>query len=371
MIAHPPVRDGDVVTVSFDDAGEQLVARFRLPPGLEASDSPDVALAAGWLPAMRRGVPLHVDGEVSPRLASGASRIAEILLTWDRDLHDPGWYRSVPLVATPRTAPTPSSVRSGRGRVACFFTGGVDSFHSVVQLRNEIDALVFVHGFDLLDDWNDQLNRRISERLHEAASMLGLPLIEVESNLAAFGRASNVGWNDYHGAAMAGVAHLLSPGFSRFVIPASTTYAQLYPLGSHPMVDPLWSSEELEIVHHGADSTRTEKLRAVADDPASRRHLRVCFENRDGAYNCGRCEKCVRTAVGVRIAGVEGRFESLPSPSLRQVADVDIVGLGLAWRDHRRELVRSRANERLRWAIEIAMVRRRLKETAVGRRWMS
>ncbi|MEZ5295067.1 MAG: hypothetical protein R2697_01950 [Ilumatobacteraceae bacterium] len=282
MIAHPPVRDGDVVTVSFDDAGEQLVARFRLPPGLEASDSPDVALAAGWLPAMRRGVPLHVDGEVSPRLASGASRIAEILLTWDRDLHDPGWYRSVPLVATPRTAPTPSSVRSGRGRVACFFTGGVDSFHSVVQLRNEIDALVFVHGFDLLDDWNDQLNRRISERLHEAASMLGLPLIEVESNLAAFGRVERRverlprrGDGRRGTSAVAGLLQVRDPGLHHV--------CAALPAGLAPDGRPLWSSEELEIVHHGADSARTEKLRAVADDPASRRHLRVCFENRDGA----------------------------------------------------------------------------------------
>jgi hypothetical protein len=32
-------------------------------------------------------------------------------------------------------------------------------------------------------------------------------------------------------------------------------------------------------------------------------HLRVCIMNEGGAYNCGRCYKCVRTAIPLRVLG--------------------------------------------------------------------
>ena len=34
-------------------------------------------------------------------------------------------------------------------------------------------------------------------------------------------------------------------------------------------------------------------------------HLRVCWENPDGSFNCGRCGKCTRTKVGLALAGAE------------------------------------------------------------------
>lgn len=372
MIAHPPVRSDDDVIIRFEAAGRVVDATFRFPSGVPTDDSPDAAVAAGWLPAMAAREPLVVEHPVSSRLVDGVEGIADVLLTWDRALHpDRQWYGTVPLTAPRRRSlpPSPSGAAMSRG-VACFFTGGVDSFHSVIRHRDEIDTIVFVHGFDLLDDQLDPLNRQVAARLHEAAGMLGLPLIEVECNLVAFSTSFGIGWDDYHGAALATVALLLAPNFSTVYLPATTTFAELYPLGSHPLLDPLWSTEQVQIVHDGADATRVEKLRAIAAEPAARQHLRVCFENRDGLYNCGRCEKCVRTGVAVRIAGVEGSFAALPAPSLRQVAGIDIVGLGSAWIGYRRELIRTRADERLRRAIDVALARRRVKSLPGVGRWV-
>lgn len=369
MIAHPPVRSGDDVTIGIDD---RLDAMFRFPPGVLTDDTADAAVAVGWLPAMAAREPLEVRGPVSPRLVDSADLIADVVLTWDRALRpDTPLFGRVPLVATPRVEPAHSPPRAATQRgTACFFTGGVDSFHSVLRHRDEIDALVFVHGFDLLDDQHDPLNQQVAARLHAAADMLGLPLIEVECNLVAFSTSFGIGWDDYHGPALATVALLLAPAFSRFYVPATTTYAVLYPLGSHPLLDPMWSTERVQIVHDGADATRIEKVRAIAGEPAAREHLRVCFENRDGLYNCGRCEKCVRSGVAVRIAGVEGSFPSLPSPTLRQIASVNVVGMGTAWIGYRDELKRTKANERLRRAIDIALARRRLKAWPVVGRWV-
>lgn len=366
MIVHPPERDGETIVLRADDDIARA-ATVRVPDGLRTDDTSDPSAIAWWLPAMRRGVPLDVRGDVSPRLQRGLGTIAEIALSWDRALYpDAGLYRPVPIHASPATRSS-----DGRpGRTACFFTGGVDSFHTVVTRRAEIDALVFVHGFDLGTDPTHPLNRTVSEHLRDAAAMLGLPLIEIVSDLQDVSAAAGVSWQDYHGAALATIAALLAPEYDRWLIPATTTYAEMYPLGSHPLLDPLWSTERVEIVHDGAWATRTEKIRTIAAEPAACRHLRVCYANVDGEYNCGRCEKCVRTGVGVRIAGVEGHFGPLPSPTLRQVADVRIRGLGLAWEAHRRELQRSGANERLRRAIDIAFFRRRLRSLPVVGRWM-
>ena len=40
------------------------------------------------------------------------------------------------------------------------------------------------------------------------------------------------------------------------------------------------------------------------------KHLRVCWENRGSAYNCGLCEKCLRTLVNLRVVGAEGRCQT-------------------------------------------------------------
>mgnify|MGYP001497540339 CR=1 FL=1 len=369
MIAHPPARDGDDVTIRFDG---KTHATFRFPPEVRTAGTADAAVAAGWLPAMAAGEPLVVDGPVSARLVDNAELIADILVTWDRALH-PGHskYSRVPLVATRREEPADEPPRTPNRRgTACFFTGGIDSFHSVLRRRDELDALIFVHGFDLLDDQHDPLNQQVSARLQAAAGMLGLPLIEVECNLVAYSTSFGISWDDYHGSALATVALLLAPHFSKVFVPATTTYAVLYPLGSHPLLDPLWSTEQVQIVHDGADATRFEKVRAIAGEPAARHHLRVCFENRDGLYNCGQCEKCIRSGVAIRVAGVEGSFPSLPPPTLRQIASVNVVGLGTAWKGYRDELARTKASERLRRAIDIALARRRMKQWPHVGRWV-
>jgi len=370
MIAHPPHRVGRTVELRFDTGDGPATATFEVPPDVETDDTADAAVAAGWLPAMARREPLTVTAPVSPRLCRGAERIADVLLTWDRALHPgAGWYGRVALEAQPGD-PGPAPPAGDGRRVACFFSGGVDSFHTVLRRWEEIDELVFVHGFDLADQRDETLNRHVSQRLYDAAEHLGLRLVELQCDLVAFGNAAGVGWDDYHGAAMAAVAHLLAPRYSKLYVPATTTYDQLYPLGSHPLLDPLWSSERVELVHDGADATRVEKLRLIAEHPAALRHLRVCFENRDGAYNCGVCEKCVRTAVGIRIAGVEGRFETLPSPSLRQIAAVDIHGLGNTWRSYLDELEHAGANPRLQWAIRAALARHDLRARPLIGRWV-
>jgi hypothetical protein len=43
-------------------------------------------------------------------------------------------------------------------------------------------------------------------------------------------------------------------------------------------------------------------------------HLRVCWKNPGGAYNCGRCDKCLRTMINLEAAGALTRCATFTEP---------------------------------------------------------
>jgi hypothetical protein len=87
------------------------------------------------------------------------------------------------------------------------------------------------------------------------------------------------------------------------------------PWGSHPLVDPLWSTGTVEIVHDGCEATRSDKAARIATSETALRHLRVCWGYREaydrGIYNCGHCAKCLRTQVDLYLAGALERCKTL------------------------------------------------------------
>lgn len=255
------------------------------------NDRVEPLLAIALLPAMKLGTDLQLPAAASPRLLGALDEIQNIFHLWDRrfqkiQVHAPRRLRA-------NRAP-------GKG-VACFFSGGLDSFYTALKHRAEIDSLVFVHGFDISLD-KRALRLKVARAIRRAARELGKPLIEIESNLRSFCDPF-VPWKLYHGAALASVALLLSDRFRKVYIPSSDTYAELYAWGSHPLLDPLWSTEETQIVHDGCEATRVDKLREIRGSRTALRTLRVCWQNRGDAYNCGKCEKCLHTLVALRIVG--------------------------------------------------------------------
>jgi len=317
---HADGSDGPVVTTSLWVAGRHHDISYHLSRGPVATGW-EPFLAASLLLAMRAGEALQIPGVVSPRLLEGVERIQDIFHVWDRRL------KRVAVESLPGLRAAAASHRRG---VACFFSGGVDSFYSLLKNAGEITALIFVHGWDVsLDD--GPLRAKVSEAIGAAARQVHKPLIEVETDLYAM-RKGYVKWRFYHGAALASVALLLSPLFHRVIIPASHSYSQLFPWGSHPLLDPLWSTEDTELVHDGCEATRTEKVVRIASSDAALQWLRVCFENREGTYNCGQCEKCLRTMVSLRAAGVLGRCSAFDRPldldavSRMEIREINVRG---------------------------------------------
>jgi hypothetical protein len=293
--------------------------RTERPP---VSGSADAFLASALIPAMRCRLPLRIEGAVSPRVLHGAGRVQRTMSVWNEAL------RSVevePSQLLPQT-------READGAVGAFFSGGVDSFYTIQRHREEITHLVFVHGFDIRLG-QQHFREQVADALRRCAGELGLPLIEVETNLRDFGDAYAHWTEEYHGAALAAVALFLAPRFEKILIPATFAYAFLFPYGSHPGLDPLWSSESLEIVHDGCDATRFEKVEALASWDTALRTLRVCWQTKSGRYNCCQCWKCLWTMAFLRACGALERAATFERP-------LDLKALGESLPQNRDEQAR-------------------------------
>ena len=247
------------------------------------------------LPCMKEGGgTLIAEGEVSKKFLSGLEIIQDIHHSWDTEFE--------------RVTIKGESSRTGeplkRERVGTFFSGGLDSFYTLLKRQDSITDLIFIHGTDIsLDD--TKLRETVSARINEIALHFDKNLIEIETDIIHFLWSYDMSWGAKgHGAALATVAHLLSHNFRRIYIPSCQSYGQMIPWASHPLLDPLWSSDSLGIIHDGAEATRLDKVAQISKNEKALDCLRVCYSNVNSCYNCSKCEKCVQTMISLKIHNV-------------------------------------------------------------------
>lgn len=167
----------------------------------------------------------------------------------------------------------------------------------------KISFLITVHGFDIFyGKLNHSLFPFVLKNVTKVAKQLNKKSLWVATNIRELSDRFLDWGRLYHGAAMASVALLLENLLQEVYIASTYSWEQLHPHGSHPYLDPLWSTESLTIVHHGCEARRLDKIRFISQFPIVLETLRVCWINPNGAYNCGRCEKCLRTMIGLYIA---------------------------------------------------------------------
>ncbi len=363
------VRSGDGgrrVEVEFDLGQEHHPVHFS---GGDAalSPNPESLIACALLPAMRLADRLTIGeeatrgtgAEISERFFRALSTIQDIYHDWD-----PGLRRVTLSGVTPVRR-----IRRQGGRVGTFFTGGVDSFYTLLKHQDEITDLLFVHGFDISLE-SASLRRRTSDMIREVGAFYSKRVVEVETNLPSL-LGPYADWALLaHGAALAAVAHLLSADLDKIYVPASRTYARIVPWGTHPLLAPLWSSEALEFVHDGCEATRPMKAALISESEIALRSLRVCFVNPGEAYNCGRCEKCLRTMIALRAVGMLERCTTFDAPlDVRNVVriDVDRAGRRGATMDNLKALEKKGGEEELCRALRKILNRPRWHAGVKGR----
>ena len=114
----------------------------------------------------------------------------------------------------------------------------------------------------------------------------------------------------------------------------------------------------VDLTPDGLDTRRIDKTITIAGWPLAMTNLRVCWENRRGALNCGDCEKCLRTLVGLRLAGIAGTSWAGGLAALMAGDDAEAGALLLRAADEYR--VSWEAAPPGSWGRPIAMLRCRL-----------
>ncbi|HEX2127632.1 MAG TPA: hypothetical protein VHF58_00275 [Solirubrobacterales bacterium] len=307
---------GERYEFSVDVAGSKYDIWYQADRPL--AGGAEAALVASLLPAMREGTALRVDAPIDAMLLERLDDIQGVFHAWNGQWAIPTELHRIPVAASPAE---PVAYPPGRGRLA-FFSGGVDSYDILVSVPS-IDHLLFVGGFDIFVD--DPHLPAIHERLERAARRLGKPLIHLDTNIKDLADY-HVPWLTYFGAGMASAAMLLTPIASSAHIGGTIPYRQWRPNGSHPLLDHLWSTSGLRFVAEGGGYMRIDKVARIADHPVARDELRVCWAGPTEEFNCGRCEKCLRTMVMLEIVGARRHFRSFPEElDLEAVARVRVT----------------------------------------------
>jgi hypothetical protein len=242
--------------------------------------------------AMSEKYNLHSELPLSPGFIDSVNEISKIIDAWHPEASAVGLSCSPGSPAAEETKKAPG--------VGCFFSGGVDSFYSLMRHRDEITHLIFIHGFDI--PLHKKENREVSlPGVYRVAEALDMEVIEVSTDIRYFG--DQIAWWGFYGIpVLIASAHLLSGVLGKVYLPATLDYAQLEPDVTHPYVDPMWSTDLLRIVHDGACADRAQKCEAIAEWDLALQNLRVCWEL-GGELNCGECEKCTRTEISLDVLG--------------------------------------------------------------------
>jgi hypothetical protein len=227
----------------------------------------------------------------------------QLLQQW----HGKDDYRPVSIEAT--RGFMPGMPRNG-GRVASFQSGGVDALATLRSNRLDVplehpasikDCLM-IHGLDL-GDWHESMDENLEsfEYARDQLDKLGqaehFKLIPVYTNLRHLDDDSTKLYHFYIGAILAAIAHAFVPRITTAHISSSESVPNLTEMGTHPLLDPYYSSTDLRIAHTGILFSRSEKVGRIAQWQAGLHNLRVCWDASRPAdlLNCGRCEKCLRT----------------------------------------------------------------------------
>lgn len=254
------------------------------------------------IPCCVYGEELEFTPALSEKLYSHHQIPMSIQTTWFPELH------SIKVNAPNLIRREPSNPL----QAGSFFSAGVDSFYTLIKNHHQnqfspyapkITHLIMMQGYE-----NplkiDQAGGFKKELLDRTAKDFGVKAIHGRTNFRDV--FEDVKWGPYyHGAGLAAAALMLSQGLGSVFVPASCHWNNLFPWGSHPLLDPAWENESLSLIHDGCEASRMEKTRFCAQtDERFLRSLYVCVGKGKNNVNCGGCNKCIRTETTLEILGL-------------------------------------------------------------------
>ncbi|MEX2546845.1 MAG: hypothetical protein WD830_03545 [Chloroflexota bacterium] len=231
-------------------------------------------------------------------------------------------------VATPPPAPSEFDR-------ALLFSGGLDSTYSAMRHSGPGLLLISVWGADIpLSSKRRWAQVEEDNRQFAEANAAGLAV--VRSNFRSINQprlntlTSEIRnwWADVQfSMALSGLTAPLLHSNGIPVLHVASGYSTAFQ-GSHgslPHLDNLISLGHAGVHHDGAELTRQQKLLAIVEGSTqgSPTQLRVCYQNRRNVdRNCGECPKCLRTMVGLVVAGADPAIYGFPEYTPRTLSAI-------------------------------------------------
>lgn len=276
--------------VSADVDGDRVF--FRAPLQYELASRGEPFLGIALLEAMIRNVDIRIEDSIplSERLYKILPEIQTIYACWNSDL------RRVNIHA--RIDPIKNAYES----VASFFSAGVDGSHTLYRNMTKITHLIMISGFEVSGNTPESWRKSVEQQTVFART-IGKELIPIETNAKQWIDQRKIFWGFAQGLILSSMGPLLKA--KQIYIASSHTYNELLPWGSHPLTDPMWSTESTEVIHDGAGFRRGAKMKDLCKNQQILDNLRVCWQS---TYdNCGECSKCVRTMTALYLLGASSQ----------------------------------------------------------------
>ena len=228
---------------------------------------------------------------------------------------------------------------------AALFSGGADSFDTLIAHAAEHPTLVTLLGSDL--KLNDNIGwERVSKHALETAKQFQCKNLFIASSFRLFLNEgflhnlvmplANDGW--WHGfqSGIGIIGHIAPYAYlhklKKLYIASSFDYeCKNYTCASDPTIDNYVYIGKCATIHDGFEFSRQNKIRRIckfARQTGEPVLLRVCWIS-SGGQNCCACEKCYRTICGILAEGENPAKFGFPSYSLdnlkRNLQNLDFV----------------------------------------------
>ncbi|HUQ85847.1 MAG TPA: hypothetical protein VM077_06000 [Candidatus Limnocylindrales bacterium] len=248
-------------------------------------------LASVLLPCMKKGEDIVIDGTVSKKLLVNIEKIMDLVTSWGVG------FKHINI----QSGITNHAYLKNKRTSAAFFSAGVDSFYTYLKHKktnSKIQNLILIHGFDIPLE-NKNLFTKTKKIVESIALEEKIKAISVTTNAGEIVEKVLI-WDLSHGGVLAAVGLFLGKGIGRVYIPGGLKKSELFPYGTYPELDKLWSTEKTQFLHDGTEYNRLGKImHVVSKSDLALKHLRVCTQNIKGNYNCSRCYKCLITMIGL------------------------------------------------------------------------
>ena len=247
--------------------------------------------------AMEKGYDIESEQDISENMYYG---ITEFLIpAISRHIKK---YKKIQIVAS-----LSNTVLQCEEAVGASISCGVDSFYTVLRNLDRVESdfnITHLNFYNAGSNGNyggDEARKKYRDRISlvsQVADQLGLPMICVDTNANEYIMQRHCGTETTRTLAIPLALQKLyakyyfSSGYPyemfRFVAEDSAHYDLLS--------TQCLSTENLCFYSSGAEATRLEKLRYISKYKVVNDHINVCI---DTIHNCGKCEKCKRTIMGL------------------------------------------------------------------------